>query len=241
MTTTIAVAVLKGGTGKSTTTWMMARLLCNRHRVLVIDLDPQANLTKVLAKISNSTMNLSHVLLKDLSLECVAQPGAEGFEVIPANEQDLIYADGKMREAAATNRILNKHPIFKLAKAIESTGQEYDYILIDCPLSLGLLATCGVMAANTVVIPAQPSEMPIDMVRETLTLVSEIDEMSGTKRKTIVLPTIVDTRTARDRAGLLKLQELGAINGLYIPERKGRNADRQLLEAYAPVMEAINV
>ena len=144
----IAIANQKGGVGKTTSTLnISAGLVLQGRRVLAVDVDPPGNLSQAFG-VSTDDANTTYELLRE---ECSAaeaiQQTAAGVDIIPA---DIALA-GSERE------LLGKPGYeFLLAEALEKVSGEYDYILLDCPPSLGALTINGLTAAKEVVIVMQP-------------------------------------------------------------------------------------
>jgi chromosome partitioning protein len=145
----IAVANQKGGVGKTTTTVNLGAALAElEHRVLVIDLDPQGNATTGLG-INPRTLEhtMYDVLLNDVPLdECVEPTEVKGLFVAPAS-LDLAGAEIELVPAFSRES--------RLKRALEEVIDDYDYVLIDCPPSLGLLTVNALVAANEVMVPIQ--------------------------------------------------------------------------------------
>jgi chromosome partitioning protein len=149
VTKILAITNQKGGVGKTTTSVnLAASLAASGKRVLLVDLDPQANATMG-SGINKQTIKTTvyQVLLGDASIQATRVTGTQGkYDVIPAN-RDLAGAEIEMvglpqREA-------------RLKTALETIEQEYDYILMDCPPALNLLTLNGLCAAHAVMIPMQ--------------------------------------------------------------------------------------
>lgn len=145
----LAVANQKGGVGKTTTTINLAACLADiGYRVLVVDLDPQANATTGLG-IDPRTISGSmyDVILRDVPLrEIAVDTQMEGLRVAPSS---LDLAGAEIELVPAFNRER------KLALAIDTMRDELDYVLIDCPPSLGLLTVNALTAAGEVLVPIQ--------------------------------------------------------------------------------------
>jgi len=143
----IAIANQKGGVGKTTTTINLgAYLAAAKKSVLIVDLDPQGNTSSGLGitpdKLSG---DLYDVLMDGVSAEAVARPTAvDGLHVLPAS---AVLAAAEVELVAVPQRE------FKLREAL--TDLDYDYILIDCPPSLGILTVNGLVAAHDLIIPVQ--------------------------------------------------------------------------------------
>lgn len=149
MKKTLAITNQKGGVGKTTTAVNLAASLANMGlRVLLVDLDPQANATMG-AGIDKNELKKSvyHVLLGVASVAEIRQRSESGgFDLLPANrdlggaEVELVGVDG--REG-------------RLKAALALVDADYDYIVLDCPPALSLLTLNGLVAAQGVIIPMQ--------------------------------------------------------------------------------------
>lgn len=145
----IAVANQKGGVGKTTTTVNLGASLAEQdRRVLVIDLDPQGNATTGLG-INSRTLDTSiyDVLLNDEPMEdCITSTSVLNLFVAPAS---LDLAGAEIELVSLMSRET------RLSRAIDEVKDDYDYILIDCPPSLGLLTVNALAAASEVMVPVQ--------------------------------------------------------------------------------------
>lgn len=145
----LAIANQKGGVGKTTTTVNLGASLAELgHRVLIVDLDPQGNATTGLGinyRVLDSTMY--DVMLSGLPIDdCIEPTEVKGLFVAPAS---LDLAGAEVELVAAFNRES------KLARTLDEVADQYEYILIDCPPSLGLLTVNGLVAATEVMVPIQ--------------------------------------------------------------------------------------
>ncbi len=145
----IAIANQKGGVGKTTTTVNLGASLAELdYRVLVVDLDPQGNATTGLG--INPRMleyTMYDILLNDISLdECIEPTEVKGLFVAPAS-LDLAGAEIELVPAFSRES--------KLKRALHDVIDDYDYVLIDCPPSLGLLTVNALVAATEVLVPIQ--------------------------------------------------------------------------------------
>lgn len=145
----IAIANQKGGVGKTTTTINLGASLAEMGlRTLLIDLDPQGNASTGLG-IENRSLELSmyHVLLHEEPLDNVVEPtDVKNLFVAPAS-LDLAGAEIELVPAFSREQ--------RLKRSIDAVRDDYDYVLIDCPPSLGLLTVNGLSAASEVLVPIQ--------------------------------------------------------------------------------------
>src|SRR6056297_738666 len=145
----IALANQKGGVGKTTTTVNMGAALAEMGlRTLIIDLDPQGNASTGLG-IENRGLEHSmyHVLMHEEPLENVVEPtDVRNLFVAPAN---LDLAGAEIELVPAFSREM------RLKEAVDSVRDQFDYVLIDCPPSLGLLTVNGLAGASEVLVPIQ--------------------------------------------------------------------------------------
>ncbi len=145
----IAIANQKGGVGKTTTSVNLGASLAEAgFRVLVVDLDPQGNATTGLGVNARELVtSIYDVIMSDAAVEdCVEPTSLKNLFVAPAT---IDLAGAEIELVPAFSREL------KLRRALHEIRDEYDYILIDCPPSLGLLTVNGLAAADDVLVPIQ--------------------------------------------------------------------------------------
>lgn len=150
MARTICVANQKGGVGKTTTTVNLSAALAQiGKKVLIIDLDPQGNASSGLGikKYESQDSNIYHVLVGQKTLSQVIQNTQVGNLQIATANPDLVGAEIELVDMPRRE--------YRLKSAIEEIQTQYDYILIDCPPSLGLLTVNALSAANSFLVPLQ--------------------------------------------------------------------------------------
>ena len=182
--TVVAIANQKGGVGKSTTAINLgAGLAFQGERVLIIDLDPQGNTSSGLG-VDQSTIDTStyDVLVDGIAIVDVLEPtSVHGLHVVPAT---IELAGAEIELVSMFSREL------RLKQALPEAVEEYDFILIDCPPSLGLLTINGLAAADEVLIPIQCEYYALEGVSQ---LTRNIDLVKGSLNPKLVVEGVVLT------------------------------------------------
>lgn len=156
----ISIANHKGGVGKTTTTASVGSILSSMgKKVLVVDLDAQSNLTSSLLR-GEVEYSIYHALRGDRDLPIVSLTST--LDLVPSSLQ-LAMADIELSSVMARERILAD-----LFEPLRSS-REYDYILIDCPPSLGLLTVNALTASDGIIIPLTAQVLPF----KGLTMISQ--------------------------------------------------------------------
>jgi chromosome partitioning protein len=186
----MAVANQKGGVGKTTTAVNLGAALAELgYRVLVIDLDPQGNATTGLGINSrNLEATIYDVILHDVPMEDAIEPTSlRNLFVVPAT---IHLAGAEIELVPVFSREL------RLRRAIEQITDDFDFIMIDCPPSLGLLTVNGLAAATEVVVPIQCEYYALEGLGQLLRNVNLVQTNLNPRLEvsTIVL-TMYDART----------------------------------------------
>ena len=213
-TRVLAVANQKGGVAKTTTVASLGAALAELGgKVLLVDLDPQACLTFSLG-IDPEDVELSvhHVLTKGVDPTEVIIETEDGVDLLPANIE-LARA-----EADLLTRTGREH-VLKIALEDLSEGDDaYDWVLLDCPPSLGVLTVAALTAARGVLIPLQCETLSHRGVGQLLDTVHDVRRFTNRKLEVWgVLPTLYDGRTNHARAVLENISETYQLDVLQPP------------------------
>jgi chromosome partitioning protein len=196
----IAVANQKGGCGKTTTAINLAACLGKKEqRVLLLDLDPQGHSSLGFGVFNEDARDLYDVFTGEIRLEEIILPNVfTGVDVVPATKT-LAAAEHLPVRSDERDKQLEKH--------LAEIRDRYDYIVIDCPPSMGLLCFNALTVADLVLIPIEMSLFGmhgIDRMYETIRLLSE---RHGREIPIRILPTLVDSRTRLCRQFLHEVGE----------------------------------
>ena len=202
MLITLVVANQKGGVGKTTTALNLAASLSAASRkVLLVDLDSQGNSTTGIGKEKREeTGSLIDVLVKnDGLLKLVIEETRYKFDLIPASS-DLISAEIELSSL--------KNPTAILRSKLQQVASKYDYIVIDCPPSLGMLSVSALRAASKVLIPLQCEYYSLEGLAAMNKTIKEINEATGESIEIDgILRTMYDSRIRLSREVSKELEE----------------------------------
>ena len=182
-----ALANQKGGVGKTTTAVNLAASLAASERaVLLIDLDPQGNASSGFG-IVDASPQIYDALIGDLDLAAIVRPTELAYLHIAPSGPDLVGAEVEL--VGLPDR---EH---RLARALEGVADRYDYVLIDCPPSLGLLTLNALTAAASVLIPLQCEYLALEGLTQLVAAIRLVqDHLNPGLRIEGVLLTMYDAR-----------------------------------------------
>ena len=185
----LAIVNQKGGTGKTTVSVNLSVGLARRKfKTLLIDLDPQHNATLSLG-IDSVDLSVStyEVLLGEAALE---------ETLIKTPISNLTLAPAKVELSNADINLANEtHYQFRLRESLNPIARQYDYILVDCPPSLGLLTINALVAADNVIIPILCDYLSLEGLKQLMTSIKRVQKGINSNLKVLgILPNMVDFR-----------------------------------------------
>ncbi|HZD79733.1 MAG TPA: AAA family ATPase [Actinomycetota bacterium] len=198
----LAVANQKGGVGKTTTAVNLGAALAELdYRVLVVDLDPQGNATTGLGlNPRNLETSMYHVVMSDVAIEdCIEPTSVRNLFVAPAS---LDLAGAEIELVPAFSREL------RLRRALEEVTDQYDFVLIDCPPSLGLLTVNGLAAAGEVLVPIQCEYYALEGLGQLLRNINLVQKNLNPRLElTTIILVMYDARTKLSDQVVHEVQE----------------------------------
>ncbi|HNQ34662.1 MAG TPA: ParA family protein [bacterium] len=190
-----SVSNQKGGVGKTTTSLCLGAALAEQgRRVLLVDFDPQAGLTTSLGFNPDEFERTVYDLLLNgdtLKIDQVIQAvRTTGLDLVPAN-LDLAGAEGELIGEIGWDRTLKE--------LLVPIQDRYDFILIDCPPSLGVLTTNALIAADRVIIPVQSEYLALKGLKQLNDIIAKVKRKANNRLRARILRTMHDTRTLHSR------------------------------------------
>jgi len=170
MTKIVSLVNQKGGVGKTTTAINLgASLAACERKVLVVDLDPQANATSGVGIGKNEEKSMYNVLTEGMRIREVIRETELPTLFIAPSSVDLVGAELELSDAIGRE--------FHLRRALQEINGEYDYVLLDSPPSLGLLTINGLTAANSVLVPMQCEYFALEGISQLVNTVERVRDL----------------------------------------------------------------
>lgn len=229
MITTIAIACHAGGVGKTTTTYHLANALTENddRNVLVVDLDPQASLSRLVCTPAYWRGNTASSLLTGALLD-MPYHTANGWGIIPT--------DIKLQETEAWMQLqLSTHD--HLSQALHRYDNFHiatrGWLLLDCPPAAGLLTINALVAADQVIVPVIPEPKGLDGLKRMIELLDWLKDRGLSSAQIAgAIITQIDRRTNLHNGHVQKIRETGIPVLGEIPAARGQNAQDLLANAY---------
>ncbi|MCC6499047.1 MAG: ParA family protein [Anaerolineales bacterium] len=200
MAYTIAVSNEKGGVAKTTTTLSLGAALAELgHRVLLIDLDPQANLSLALGlETGEAEITSANVLIENTPLKsAIRRTDVANLELIPSNSRI---------ESAEQYLPMRSNYLATLRQALQTGALSHEYILFDCPPALGAITLNALSAADLLIIPTQAEYFSAYALRNMMGSIRRIRQESNPNLAYRILVTLLDRRNRTHRNIFEQLQ-----------------------------------
>ena len=200
MTYTVAMSNEKGGVAKTTSTLSLGAALAElNYRVLLVDLDPQANLSLALGlETGESNITSANVLIENASLQAaVRKTDIPNLELVPSSFRI---------ETAEQFLPMRTHYLTTLRNAFEADRLPYDYVLLDCPPALGAITLNALSASDLLIIPTQAEYFSAYALRNMMGTIRRIRQEVNPRLAYRILVTLLDRRNRTHRNIFEQLQ-----------------------------------
>jgi len=199
---TWVVANQKGGVGKTTTVVTVGAALTQRgYRVLLVDLDPHGSLTAYFGLDPDSVDGSAYQLFMEAQQDIagyVTPTRYPGLSLLPSSPA-LATLDRQLGAQTGKGMVLRQ--------ALATLRSEYDYVLVDCSPTLGILMINALAAGQLLVLPVQTEHLALKGLERMLVTLSMVNKARGTPMPFLIVPTLFDRRTRASRDALVYLQE----------------------------------
>lgn len=200
MSYTIAVSNEKGGVAKTTSTLSLGAALAElNHRVLLIDLDPQANLSLALGlETGEAELTSANVLIENTTIKSsIRKTDVPNLDLVPSNSRI---------ENAEQYLPMRSNYLATLRNALIMAALTYDYVLLDCPPALGAITLNALSAADLLIIPTQAEYFSAYALRNMMGSIRRIRQESNPNLAYRILVTLLDRRNRTHRNIFEQLQ-----------------------------------
>jgi chromosome partitioning protein len=200
MAFTIAMSNEKGGVAKTTSTLSLGAALAELdHRVLLVDLDPQANLSLALGLEGGEVeLNSASVLIENVAIKsAIRRTEVKNLDLVPSNSRI---------ENAEQFLPMRSHYMATLRTALQATPLPYEYILLDCPPALGAITLNALSAADLLMIPTQAEYFSAYALRNMMGTIRRVRQESNPNLAYRILVTLLDRRNRTHRNIFEQLQ-----------------------------------
>ena len=200
MAFTIAMSNEKGGVAKTTSTLSLGAALAELdHRVLLIDLDPQANLSLALGlETAEVEFNSASVLIENVAIKsAIRRTEVKNLDLVPSNSRI---------ENAEQFLPMRSHYMATLRTALQAAPLPYEYILLDCPPALGAITLNALSAADLLIIPTQAEYFSAYALRNMMGTIRRVRQESNPNLAYRILVTLLDRRNRTHRNIFEQLQ-----------------------------------